>query len=139
MTPSNRTAIWELAPIADIGLLFCCLGLSFVTTVHRPVFDVLNSLETRYPIQVFVATVVLGLSWYAVLRANGFYRPRRLAGSLRETLDVCTACSLCALLSCGWLWLVNSHSIYRTIDLAAVAVLFGIMSFAALLTTRLIA
>jgi exopolysaccharide biosynthesis polyprenyl glycosylphosphotransferase len=139
MTPSNRTAILELVPIGDIGLLFCCLGLSYVATVHQPVFDVVNSLETHYPIQVFVATVVLVLGWHAALRVNGFYRLRRLNSSLREMLDVCTACCLCGLLCCGWLWLVTLHSSHRTIDLVAIAILFGIMSFAALLTTRLIA
>jgi exopolysaccharide biosynthesis polyprenyl glycosylphosphotransferase len=139
MTPSNRTTILELAPIGDIGLLFGCLGLSYVTAVHQRVFDVFNSLETHHPIQVFVATLVLAAGWHAVLRSNGFYRSRRLNGSLRETLDVCTASSLCALLSCVWLWLIGSRSIRSTVDVAVVAALFGIMSFAAFLTTRLVA
>ncbi|WP_433964699.1 hypothetical protein [Tunturiibacter gelidiferens] len=139
MTPSNRTTILELAPIGDIGLLFCCLGLSYVTAVHQRVFDVFNSLETHYPIQVFVATIVLATGWHVALRSNGFYRSRRLNGSLREILDVCTASSLCALLSCVWLWLIGSRSIRSTVDMAVVAALFGIMSFAAFLTTRLVA
>jgi exopolysaccharide biosynthesis polyprenyl glycosylphosphotransferase len=138
MTPSNRATILELAPIGDIALLFCCLGLSYVATIHQPVFDVLNSLETHYPIQVFSATFVLALGWHVALRVNGLYRGGRRRESLRETLKVGWACSFCALMSLVWLWLIGSESMRNSVDLVVVAVLFGIVSFAAILTTRLI-
>jgi len=137
MTPSNRATILELAPVGDIALLFCCLGLSYVATVHQPVFDVLNSLETHYPIQVFSSTFVLALGWHVALRVNGLYRGGRRRESLRETLKVGWACCFCALLSLVWLWLIGSESMRSSVDLVVVAVLFGIMSFAAILTSRL--
>jgi exopolysaccharide biosynthesis polyprenyl glycosylphosphotransferase len=139
MTPSNRTTILELAPIADIALLFCCLGVSYIAAVHKPAFEALSSLQTHYPIQVFLATFVLALGWHATLRAKGFYRSRRLTGYLKETLDVCTASAVCAFMGCVWLWMIGSHSMHSTEDAAIVAILFGIISFAAFLTTRLIA
>ena len=140
MTPSNRTTVLDLVPIGDIALLFCCLCLSYATAVHQRAFDVLGSLETQYPIQVFIATFVLAAGWHAALRGKGFYRSRQSDGSaLKETLDVCIACALCALLSCAWLWLVVFRSIHNMEELVLVAVLFGIMSFAAFLTTRLVA
>jgi exopolysaccharide biosynthesis polyprenyl glycosylphosphotransferase len=138
MTPSNRATILELAPIGDIALLFCCLGLSYVATIHEPVFDVLNSLETHYPIQVFSATFVLALGWHLALRVNGLYRGGRRRESVRETLKVAWTCSFCALLSLVWLWLIGSESMRSSVDLVVVAALFGITSFAAILTTRLI-
>lgn len=138
MTPSNRATILELAPIGDIALLFCCLGLSYVATIHEPVFDVLNSFETHYPIQVFSATFVLALGWHVALRVNGLYRGGRRRESVRETLKVGWTCSFCALLSLVWLWLIGSESMRNSVDLVVVAVLFGITSFAAILTTRLI-
>jgi len=139
MTPSNRTTILELAPIGDIALLFCCLGLSYVAAVHEPVFEALNSLQTHYPIQVFLATFVLAFGWHATLRANGFYRSRRMNGTLKEILDVCTASAVCGFMACVWLCLIGSHSMHSIADAAIVAILFGIISFAAFLTTRLAA
>lgn len=139
MTPSNRATILELAPIGDIALLFCCLGLSYIATVHHPVFDVLNSLETHYPIQVFSATFLLALGWHVAFRVNGLYRGAGRRGFLREIVNAGTACSFCALLCLVWFWLIDSQSMRSPVDLVVVAVLFGIMSFAAVLTTRLIA
>ncbi|WP_254063834.1 sugar transferase [Granulicella sp. S190] len=139
MTPSNRRTLLELAPAGDLGLLFCCLGLSYLATVHQRVFEVYNSLETHYPIPVFLATALLALAWHATLRMNGFYRSRRLEGHLKEALDVCGASSLCAAFTFVWLWLICSHSKHSVMELVVIAVLFGILSLAGFLTTRLVA
>ncbi len=85
MTTSNRKTILELIQISDIGLLFFCLGIAYALTSHRQACDLLNSLETRHPIQVFIATLVLALGWHGAFRSNGFYRSRRLEGSQRNT------------------------------------------------------
>jgi exopolysaccharide biosynthesis polyprenyl glycosylphosphotransferase len=138
MTPSHRKALFELVQIVDIGLLFICLGISYVLTSHSHVFDLLNSLETRHPIQVFGATLVLVWGWHMTLRSSGFYRSRRLDGYLKETLDACSASSLSALFSLVWLWVVSSNSKSIT-ELGMISVLFGVLSFAALMSTHLIA
>src|SRR3984885_13223013 len=116
MTPSNRKAILELVQIGDIGLLFSCLGIAYGLTSHRHFFDLLNSLETRHPIQVFLATIMLGFGWHAALRSNRFYRSHRLEGYLKGTLDVCAASALCALLSFVWLWIVASTAKRNFVD-----------------------
>ena len=137
MTPSNRKTILELVQIGDIGLLFFCLGIAYSLTSHRHAFDLLNSLETRHPIQVFIATVVLAFGWHGALRANRFYRSRRLEGYVKGTLDVCSASVLCALLSLLWLWLIASPAKRNLAELGLVSVLFGVLSFAGFMLTRL--
>jgi exopolysaccharide biosynthesis polyprenyl glycosylphosphotransferase len=137
MTPSNRKAILELVQIGDIGLLFCCLGISYGLTSHRHVFDLLNSLETRHPIQVFIATILLAFGWHIALRSNRLYRSRRVEGYLRETLDVCSASVVCALFSFVWLWLVASPSRRTLVGLGIVSILFGALTFTALTLARL--
>ncbi|WP_213806429.1 sugar transferase [Granulicella sp. dw_53] len=137
MTPSNRKTIFELVQIVDIGLLFASLGIAYVLTSHRHVFDLLNSLETRHPVQVFAATILLVWAWHGALRSCGFYRSRRLDGYLRETLDACSASSLCTVFSFIWLWAVSSTS-RHVIELGIISMLFGILSFAALMLTHLL-
>src|SRR5882757_7139337 len=137
MTPSNRKTILELVQFSDIGLLFSCLGIAYVLTSHRKVLDLLNSLETRHPIQVFIGTLVLAFAWHGTLRSSGFYRSRRLEGYLKGTLDVFSASSLCALFSFVWLWLISSSR--RSIaELVIISILFGSLSFIAFMSTRLI-
>ena len=138
MTPSNRKTVLELVQIGDIGLLFFCLGIAYILTSHRHVFDLLNSLETRHPIQVFLATIMLGFGWHAALRSNRFYRSHRLEGYLKGTLDVCAASILCSLLSFVWLWVVASAAKRNLVDLLIVSMLFGALSFMAFTLTRLI-
>ena len=138
MTPSNRKTILELVQISDIGLLFFCLGIAYALTSHRQALDLLNSLETRHPIQVFIATLVLAFGWHGALRSNGFYRSRRLEGYFKETLDVCSASSLCALFSFVWLWLISSPSKRSIAELGITSILFGILSFTTLMSTRLV-
>lgn len=138
MTPSHRKALFELVQIVDVGLLFTCLGTAYLLTSRRHVLDLLNSLETRHPIQAFLATLVLVWGWHVTLRSSGFYRSRRLDGYLKETLDACSASSLSSLLSFAWLWVVSSNA-ERIADLFIISILFGILSFAALMSTHLIA
>jgi exopolysaccharide biosynthesis polyprenyl glycosylphosphotransferase len=138
MTPSYRKSFLELVQLGDIALLFCCLGIAYVATIHQPVFDVFNSLETHHPIQVFLLTLVLATGWHGSLRANGFYRSRKVEDYLKNTLDVFTASSLNALFSFTWLWLICSHSKRSHLELVVVSILFGILSFATLISTRLI-
>src|SRR5882757_1054185 len=120
MTPSNRKTILELVQISDIGMLFLCLGIAYVLASHRQAVDLLNSLETHHPIQVFLATLVLAFAWHGVLRSNGFYRSRRLDGYLNEILDVCSASSVCALFSFVWVWLVSSSSKHSITELSII-------------------
>jgi len=136
MTPSNRKTNLELVQVGDIGLLFSCLGIAYALTSHRQAADLLNSLETRHPIQVFIATLVLGLGWNGALRSQGFYRSRRLDSYFKEILNACSASSLCAFYSVVWLWLVSSP--YKRIsELCVISTLFGILSFAALVSAHL--
>lgn len=137
MTPSNRKTMLELVQVADIGLLFSCLGIAYVLVSRRHVLDLLNSLETRHPIQVFVATLVLAWGWHSSLRYHGFYRSRRLDGYLKETLDACSATVLCAAFSFVWLWLVASHAKRSVLELGITTMLFAVLSFVALMTTHL--
>lgn len=138
MTPSNRKTVLELIQIGDVGLLFFCLGIAYVLMSHRHFFDLLNSLETRHPIQVFLATIALGFGWHVALRSNSFYRSHRLEGYLKGTLDVCSASALCAVFSFAWLWFVASPSKRSLGELGIVGMLFGILSLLAFLLTRLI-
>ena len=136
MTPSNRKSILELVQVADIGLLFSCLGMAYVLASHRQVSDLLNSLETRHPIQVFIATFVLALGWHGALRSQGFYRSRRLDGYLKEILNACSASSLCAFYSAAWQWLVSTRN--KSIsELIIISTIFGVLSFVALVSTHL--
>ncbi len=115
MTPSNRKTILQLVQISDIGPLFSCLGIGYGLTSHRHLLDLLNSLETRHPIQVFIATIFLAFGWHVTLRSNDFYRSRRVEGYLKETRDVCSASVICALFSFLWPWLIASppHAQFR--------------------------
>jgi exopolysaccharide biosynthesis polyprenyl glycosylphosphotransferase len=137
MTPSNRKTMLELVQVADIGLLFSSLGIAYVLISKRHVLDLLNSLETRHPIQVFVATLVLAWGWHAALRYHGFYRSRRLDGYLKETLDACSATTLCAAFSFVWLWLVASPVKRSITELGVTTMLFGVLGFVALMSTHL--
>jgi exopolysaccharide biosynthesis polyprenyl glycosylphosphotransferase len=135
MTPSNRKTILELVQVGDIALLFSCLGIAYVLTSHRKALDLLNSLETRHPIQVFIATLLLAWVWHRALVSNGFYRSRRLEDRFKETLDVSAASSLCAFSSFLWLWLVSSP-LRHIAELCIISVFFGILSFTAFMFTR---
>ncbi|NYF79624.1 sugar transferase [Granulicella arctica] len=138
MTPANRKSILELVKIGDIGLLFLCLSIAYLLASHRQVFDLLNSLETRHPIQVFIATILLAFAWYRALLLNGFYTSRRLEGHLKEVLDIGSASSLSALFCFVWLWLISFNSNRSLAELITISIIFGILSFSILLLTRLI-
>jgi exopolysaccharide biosynthesis polyprenyl glycosylphosphotransferase len=137
MTPSNRKTILELVQIGDIGLLFSCLGIAYGVTSHRHVLDLLNSLETRHPIQVFIATILLAFVWHVVLRSNRFYSSRRVENYFRETLDVCSASIVCALFSFAWLWLIASPPRRSLEGLGIVSIVFGALTFTAFTLSRL--
>jgi exopolysaccharide biosynthesis polyprenyl glycosylphosphotransferase len=138
MTPSNRNTLLELVQIGDVGILFCCLGVSYAATSHSHTLSVLSSLETHRPIQVFLETLILAFGWHATLRINRFYRSRRLDGYLKETLDVCSASAVCAFFSFIWLWLICSPYKHPVADLALISLLFGVLTFSAFMSTRLI-
>src|SRR5580698_1168807 len=129
MTPSNRKTILELVQLSDIGLLFSCLGIAYLLTSQRKTLDLLNSLETHHPIQVFLGTIALGFAWHGVLQSKGFYRSRRLESYLTGALDFCSAALLCALLSFVWLWAVSSP-LHRNVErLGIVSAVFGLLCF----------
>lgn len=136
MTPSNRHAILELVRFGDIGLLFGCLGVAYATIFHLSANALLDSLETRHPIQVFLATLLLAFGWHATLRSHGFYRSHRLDNFLKETLDICSASTLCVLLCFLWLVLVAHPAARHIIDWFFVAALFGVLSAVAFTSTR---
>jgi len=138
MTPSNRKTILELVQISDVGLLFFCLGTAYLLTSHRKILDLLNSLETHRPIQVFIATLVLAFVWHGTLRSNGFYRSHRLDGYLKEIFEICSASLLCASFSFIWLWMVSAPATRNITELGVISILFGILSFATILSTRLV-
>ena len=138
MTPSNRKTVLELVQIGDIGLLFCCLGTAYILTSHRHFLDLLNSLETRHPVQVFLATVMLAFGWHTILRSNRFYRSHRLEGYLQGALDVCSASIFCAFLGFVWLWVVASAAMRHVTGLWMVSLLFCVLSFTTFMLTRLI-
>jgi exopolysaccharide biosynthesis polyprenyl glycosylphosphotransferase len=137
MTPSNRRTILELVQIGDIALLFACLGIAYGFISHRHVLDLLNSLETRHPIQVFLDTILLSLGWHGALQSNRFYRSRRWEGYLKGTLDIGFASVICSVFSLGWLWLVASPSKHHLAELGVVSMLFGMLSFVVFMLTRL--
>jgi exopolysaccharide biosynthesis polyprenyl glycosylphosphotransferase len=59
-----------------------------------------------------------------------------LDGYFKEILNACSASSLCAFYSAVWLWLVSSP--YKGIsELSIISTLFGILCFAALVSTHL--
>jgi exopolysaccharide biosynthesis polyprenyl glycosylphosphotransferase len=139
MTPSNRKTVLELVQITDIALLFSCLGIAYGLTSHRHLFDLLNSLETRHPIQVFIATILLAFGWHTALRSNGFYRSRRIDGDLREVRDICSASVVCALFSFLWLWMIASPPTRNFSGLGFVSLLFCGSTVTALTLSRLTA
>jgi exopolysaccharide biosynthesis polyprenyl glycosylphosphotransferase len=136
MTPSNRKTLSELTQFGDIGLLFGCLGISYISVFHHHVSYLLNSLDTRRPVQVFVATAILALAWHKILQSSGFYRSRRLDGNLREALDVCSGSSLCSLAGFFWLWLICPQSNGNLATLVLLSILFGTLTFVAFVFTR---
>jgi exopolysaccharide biosynthesis polyprenyl glycosylphosphotransferase len=138
MTPSNRKTVLELVQVSDVCLLFSCLGLSYALATRHNALTLLNSLETHRPIRVFMATLLLALVWHGTLRSKAFYRSRRLDGYLKEILDVCSASSLCALYSFVWLWLISSSAKHGIAELAIISVIFGLFSFTAFMSTRLV-
>jgi exopolysaccharide biosynthesis polyprenyl glycosylphosphotransferase len=137
MTPSNRKTVLELVQISDIGLLFSCLGIAYGLTSHRHLLDLLNSLETRHPIQVFIATIFLAFGWHVALRSNDFYRSRRVEGYLKEARDVCSASVICGLFSFLWLWLIASPSTRSFARLGFVSIFFCGLTMTALMLARL--
>jgi exopolysaccharide biosynthesis polyprenyl glycosylphosphotransferase len=137
MTPSNRKTILELVQAADIAILFSSLGMAYILESHRKALDLLNSLETHHPIQVFLATFLLALAWQGTLLSNGFYRSRRLEGYFKQSQDICFASSICSLFTLGWLWLVSTPSKHSLVEWGIISILFGILSFSALMFTRL--
>jgi exopolysaccharide biosynthesis polyprenyl glycosylphosphotransferase len=138
MTPPNRKMFLELVEFGDICLLFGSLGAAYALTSRHRFFGFLDSLETRRPIQVFLATLILALVWHGILRSNKFYRSRRVDGFLREVMDVCLASLLCALSCFAWLRLVCSHSKHSITDLGLICVVFGVVSFGIFVSTRLV-
>jgi exopolysaccharide biosynthesis polyprenyl glycosylphosphotransferase len=138
MTPPNRRIFLELVEFGDICLLFGTLGAVYAFTSGHRFFGFLESLETRHPIQVFLATLVLAVVWHGILRSNKFYRSRRVDGLLREVMDVCLASLLCALSCFAWLRLVCSHSRHSIAELGFISVVFGVVSFGIFVSTRLV-
>jgi exopolysaccharide biosynthesis polyprenyl glycosylphosphotransferase len=137
MTPSNRKTFVELVQIGDIALLFSCLGVAYGLMSHRHLLDLLNSLETRHPIQVFIATVMLAFGWHVTLRSNRFYRSRRVESYFKEALDVCSASVVCALLSLLWMWLISSPARRDLESLGIVSLLFCALTITTLMLARL--
>jgi exopolysaccharide biosynthesis polyprenyl glycosylphosphotransferase len=138
MTPPNRKIFLELVEFGDICLLFGSLGATYALTSGHPFFGFLASLETRHPIQVFLATLALAVVWHGILRSNKFYRSRRVDGLLREVMDICLASLLCAFSCFAWLRLVCSHSRHSITDLGYISVVFGVVSFGIFVSTRLL-
>jgi len=137
MTPPNRKIFIELVELGDICLLFSTLGAVYAFTSGHRFFGFLESLETRHPIQVFLATLVLAVVWHGILRSNKFYRSRRVDGLLREVMDVSLASFLCALSCFLWLRLVCSHSRHSIAELGFISIVFGVVSFGIFVSTRL--
>jgi exopolysaccharide biosynthesis polyprenyl glycosylphosphotransferase len=137
MTPSSRKTVLELVKVGDIALLFSSLGIAYILESHRNVLDLLNSLETHHPIQVFLATFLLVLAWQATLLSNGFYRSHRLEGYWRQFLDVGFACSVCALFCFAWLWLISTPAGRGVAEWAIISILFAVLSFTGLMSIRL--
>jgi exopolysaccharide biosynthesis polyprenyl glycosylphosphotransferase len=138
MTPPNRRIFIELVELGDICLLFGTLGAVYAFASGHRFFGFLESLETRHPIQVFLATLVLAVVWHGILRSNKFYRSRRVDGLLREVMDVSLASLLCALSCFAWLRLVCSHSRHSIAELGFISVVFGMVSFGIFVSTRLL-
>jgi exopolysaccharide biosynthesis polyprenyl glycosylphosphotransferase len=138
MTPPNRKIFIELVGLGDICLLFGTLGAVYAFASRHRFFGFLESLETRHPIQVFLATLVLAVVWHGILRSNKFYRSRRVDGLLREVMDVSLASLLCALSCFAWLRLVCSHSRHSIAELGYISVVFGVISFCIFVSTRLL-
>jgi exopolysaccharide biosynthesis polyprenyl glycosylphosphotransferase len=138
MTPPNRRIFIELVELGDICLLFGTLGAVYAFASGHRFFGFLESLETRHPIQVFLATLVLAVVWHGILRSNKFYRSRRVDGLLREVMDVSLASLLCALSCFAWLRLVCSHSRHSIAELGFISVVFGVVSFGIFVSTRLL-
>jgi FlaA1/EpsC-like NDP-sugar epimerase len=137
MTRSNRKAISDIIRVVDVALLFSSLGIAYILESHRNALDLLNSLETHHPIQVFLATFFLALSWQATLSANGFYRSHRLQGYSKEALDVGFASLVCGSFVYVWLWLISTPSRHNVMEFGATTIFFVILSFAVLMSTRL--
>jgi exopolysaccharide biosynthesis polyprenyl glycosylphosphotransferase len=136
MTPSNRKTILELVQFGDIGLLFFCLGTTYVLSSHQHTFALFNSLETRHPVQVFIETIMLGIGWHTTLRAHRFYQSRRLEGFVKETLEICSASFLCSLVGLAWLWSITSASSRSVSQLLLICPLFTVLTFASIMLTR---
>src|ERR1700679_2157588 len=138
MTPPNRRIFIELVEFGDICLLFGSLGAAYALTSRHRFFGILDSLETRHPIQVILATLILAVIWHGILRSNKFYRSRRVDGLLREVMDVSLASLLCALSCFIWLRLVCSHSRHSIAELGFISIVFGVVSFGIFVSTRLV-
>jgi exopolysaccharide biosynthesis polyprenyl glycosylphosphotransferase len=139
MTPSNRHAILKLVILSDIVLLFDCLGIAYSFTFRLSMTAFLNSLETRQPIQVFIATIILAFAWHATLRARGFYNSHRCDTFSREMGDIFLSSIQCALFSFLWLVLIaHSTSKHHIVSRLLVAVLFCVMSAATLTSSRFV-
>jgi exopolysaccharide biosynthesis polyprenyl glycosylphosphotransferase len=137
MTPSNRKTLLELAQIGDIAILFACLGIAYGLMSHHHLVDLLNSLETSHPIQVFMDTILLALAWHGALRSNRFYRSPRWEGYLKGALDVGFASMICSFFCLMWLCLIALSARHHLAELGVVSMLFGILSFIAFMLTRL--
>lgn len=138
MTLSNRGIFLELVKLSDILLLFCSLAAAYVVTSGHQAFGLPRSLVTHHPVEVFLATLLLGIVWHGVLYSNKFYRSRRVDGFLMEAMDVFLASALCAAACFAWLWVISSRATrtYHANELASTAVVFGIVSFTVFLSTR---
>jgi exopolysaccharide biosynthesis polyprenyl glycosylphosphotransferase len=137
MTHSNRNTMLDLVQIGDVALLFACLGIAYGLTSHHHLIDLLNSLETPHPIQVFLDTILLALAWHGALRSNRFYRSPRWEGYLKGALDVSAASIMCSLFSFVWLCLIATSTQRHLTALGVVSMLFAIFSFTAFMLTRL--
>jgi exopolysaccharide biosynthesis polyprenyl glycosylphosphotransferase len=137
MTPPNRKIFLELVEFGDICLLFGSLGAAYALISGHHSSGFLDSLETRHPIQVFLATLVLAVVWHGILRSNKFYRSRRVDSFVREVMDVSLASLLCSISCFAWLRLVCSHSRHEIADLGFISFVFGVISFSIFVSTRL--
>jgi exopolysaccharide biosynthesis polyprenyl glycosylphosphotransferase len=125
MTPSKRKTFLNVVQVWDIALLFLAFGVSCSITARRSVFYLFNSLETKHPIQVFSATLLLATAWHLSLRINGLYKSHRLDGYRKEILDICSGILPCTVFAAMWLWFVSSPSKHEISYIATVSALFG--------------
>jgi exopolysaccharide biosynthesis polyprenyl glycosylphosphotransferase len=106
MTPSNRKILLEAGKVADVGLVFVALRFAYAIFNDSPA-HIFLSRDQNHPVEGFLLTLGLAISWHVCLSSVGLYTSHRLDRFHREVGEIARGVGLCVPFALIWLMFIT--------------------------------